>query len=231
MLEINKVHCGDCLELIKQIEDKSIDLILSDPPYNFEVVGGAFKSENPSTSRDYLSKIIDGGYGEFNPDSFLKEAKRVLKKIRMVVFCNRFLVEKYILFARENNLIFDIHIMAKNNPAPFKNNTYLSDIEYIMIIREHGTFFNKDSKFTDYKKFYLTNVKPNNEHPAQKPIEIIRKYLRVLSQEGDIVLDPYLGSGTTAFGCKQLNRKFIGIEINEKYCEIAKKRLNQEVLK
>ena len=228
-MEINKIYNGDCLELMKQIEDNSIDIIITDPPYNFEVVGGAFKSENPSTSRDYLSKIIDGGYGKFNPDSFLKEAKRVLKKIRMVIFCNRFLIEKYIAFARENNLIFDIHIMAKNNPAPFKNNTYLSDIEYIMVIREHGTFFNKKSEFNDYRKFFLTNVRGDNLHPAQKPIEIIEKYIRVLSDEGDLILDPYIGSGTTAIACIKTNRNFIGIEMNKEYFKMSEDRIQKEL--
>ena len=85
----------------------------------------------------------------------------------------------------------------------------------------HGGVINSDS------------LKGNNEsrfHPTQKPIQLLERILLEFTDEGDVVLDPYLGSGSTAIACKKLGRNFIGIEISSKYCRIAEDRLRQDIL-
>lgn len=226
---LNRVTCGDCLERMKELPDKSIDLTVCDPPYNFEAMGGGFyggkwhgKLNEP---RKYLSELSKNNCTEFNPILFLQELKRVMKRFNAVFFCNKFLVKDYIAFAVENGYTYDIHVMIKTNPIPAKQNHYLHDIEYIIVIRESGATFNLNEKFDLYHKHYTTTCKPNNLHPAQKTIEIIEKYIRVLSKEKDIIFDGYAGSFTTAVAAKRLCRNFIAFEISEQYCKIGEQRL------
>lgn len=117
--------------------------------------------------------------------------------------------------------------MAKSNPIPSYNNHHLSDLEYIIMIREKGSYFSKHKDIDDFRKFYLTSCK-KGVHPAEKPVDLIKRFIRLSSQENDIVLDPFLGSGTTAVAAKDLNRKYIGYEISKEYCQIAKKRIAVE---
>lgn len=123
--------------------------------------------------------------------------------------------------------MFDVHFMWKTNPIPAKNNHYLHEIEYIIYIKEKSSYFNNSSIFNNYKKSYKTQSRQNNIHPAQKPIGIIIKYIEISLPRNGIVLDCFAGSGTTAIACEQLNRKWIGIEISEEYCEIAAQRIDK----
>jgi len=226
---INQIIHGDCLEVMQDIPDKSIDLVLTDPPYNFEVKGGAFNKNNKSTKRKYLSELVDLKCDIFNPIDIINSLKRVMKKFNAVFFCNKFLLDKYIIIARENNFIFDVHIIGKNNPPPFNNNQYLNDIEFIFIMRENGCYFNMNTDYNNYRKIIMVNCVQKNIHPAQKNKNILIKYINVLSKKGDTILDPFAGSGTTAVACYETNRKYICIEKEEKYVNIAKKRLSDKM--
>lgn len=114
--------------------------------------------------------------------------------------------------------------MCKSNPIPAYNNHYMSDLEYIIVIREPGTYFSKAKDIELYRKWYMTNCK-KGIHPAEKPLELIRKFIQVGSPEGATVLDCFMGSGTTGVACKELNRNFIGIELDDKYYDLCCKRL------
>ena len=221
---------GDCLELMKDIPDKSINLIVTDPPYKFENQGGGFYAKNKSTKRVYLDSLKNINCCEFNPYEFLNILKPKLEKFYGYFFCNKTLIEDYIKFARDNKYNFDVLVMAKSNPIPSFNNHHLSDLEYIILIREKGTYFSKHKEIDDFRKYYLTSCK-KGLHPAEKPVELLERFIKVSSKENDIVLDPFMGSGSTGVACKQLNRNFIGIELDEKYFNIAKERINNTVRK
>lgn len=218
---------GDCMEILKDIPDKSVDLIITDPPYKFENQGGGFYAKNESTHRQYLDSLKKIKCCEFEPKIFLSKVKPKLKKFYGYFFCNKTLVDEYIKFAKENKYQYDILVMAKSNPIPAYNNHHLSDLEYIVMIREKGTYFSKHKNINDYRKFYITSCK-KGLHPAQKPIELIERYIKVSSNENDTILDCFMGSGTTGVACKNLSRNFIGIEIDEKYFNIAKERIESE---
>jgi len=115
---------------------------------------------------------------------------------------------------------------CKPNPLPTCCNKYLPDVEFIV----HG--FKSKRLFGDYKTKSSFHLHPcgnkETKHPNEKPIPVIHRLLRLGSLDGETVLDPFLGSGTTAVACEQLNRRWIGIEISEKYCEIAAKRIERE---
>lgn len=165
---------------------------------------------------------------EFAPYEFLNQLKPKLKKFYGYFFCNKTLIEEYIQFARDNKYNFDVLVMAKSNPIPSFNNHHLSDLEYIVMIREKGTYFSKHKNLDDFRKWYLTSCK-KGIHPSEKPIALVERFIKVSSKEGDIVLDPFMGSGTTGVACLNTERKFIGIEIDKDYFEIAQKRINTKL--
>ena len=117
--------------------------------------------------------------------------------------------------------------MAKSNPIPAKNNHFLHDLEYIVVIRETGAYFSANAPHKDYHKYSIVKSRTDNLHPAQKPIDVIAKYIRVLSEVGGRIADPFCGSGTTLLAARELGRKAIGAEINLEYCKMTRDRLNQ----
>lgn len=218
------LRLGDYAEVLNTIPDNSIDLIVTDPPYKFENQGGGFYSHKEPTYRQYLDSLEKIQCCEFEPTVFLNAVKPKLKQFYGYFFCNKTLVDEYIRFAKENRYQYDILVMAKSNPIPAYNNHHLSDLEYIVMIRDKGTYFSKHKTLDDYRKFYITNCK-KGLHPAEKPLELIQRFIRVSSKEGDTVMDCFMGSGTTGVACSNLNRSFIGIEIDEKYFTIASNRI------
>lgn len=126
----------------------------------------------------------------------------------------------------------DLLTWHKTNPMPTCNGTYLSDTEYLVFAREkgvglYGTYETKN-------KYWITPANVDDKqmwkHPTIKPLNIIENLVINSSKENDVVLDCFMGSGTTGVACKELNRDFIGIELNPEYFEIAKKRIMETSL-
>lgn len=131
-------------------------------------------------------------------------------------------------FIEEKNCLFEILVWCKTNPTPQTNNTWLPDIEYCLLFRESGTKLN-DGYDLKHKYFISSsNVEDKQlyKHPTIKPMELVKKHLLHSSNEGDTILDCFMGSGTTGVACKELNRNFIGIELDKEYYDIAVKRIN-----
>ena len=229
MLELNKIYNMDCLEGMKQLDDNSVDLINTDPPFKFDAHGSGFIKK---TKKKIFEKI-DYAFGhDFNPMPFLNQCCRIMKKFNMYVWTSKENIPVYLNWSIKNEFKFNILTWHKLNPMPLWNNTYLPDTEYCIYIREKGAFFNSNlHDWRLYRRYILTNIGlERNGHPTPKPTKVIKPSILVSSKPNDLVLDPYMGSGTTAVICKQLNRNFIGFEINPKYIEIANKRLQQETL-
>ena len=226
--EMVGLHLGDCFEIIPLIPDKSIDMILTDPPYEFiskDPIGGGFmKNEN----KKHLVNIKESFGMSFNPENFLNSIKRIMKKYNLYVFTNKNLLCKYIDFAESNDYKWDILVWLKPNPVPIFNGHYLIDKEYIVYIRETGATFNTNLNYNNYFTYYFHPVgggSKDTKHPTEKQIGLITRFAMISSNIDDIVLDPFMGSGTTGVACKNLKRRFIGIEKDEKYFEIAKRRI------
>jgi len=230
-METNKIYNMDCYEGMKLLADKSIDLIITDPPYEFI-------SKNPNGAgfmkkekKEHIHKVNTSIGMSFNPIQFLESTKRILKHMNMYVFCNKKLLLPYLQFIEDNNYSFDILLWAKPNPVPIFNGHYLIDKEYLIYIREKGAVFNSDTGYENYFTIFNHSIGSKKfDHPTVKPIKFIKKVMRISSNENDIILDPFMGSGTTAVACKELNRQYIGFEIQKQYCEIANKRLQQQTL-
>jgi DNA modification methylase len=221
------IYHGDCREILPYLEP--VDLVLTDPPYNFESKGGGFYGNwhgGGHEARKYIGDLDSLGCCSYEP----LEVLNILPSKYGYFFCNKTLLCKYIQYSEKNSLLFDVHVMHKTNPIPAKNSHFLHDLEYIVLIRPQGSFFNPNKSFKNYSKFFTTICKPNNLHPAEKPVALMKKYIDVSLNENGTVLDPFMGSGTTLVAAKQLGRKAIGIEISEKYCAVAVDRLRQKVL-
>lgn len=232
---------SDCIDAMKKTEAGKIDLIVTDPPYNLG---------NFMISRDTnLKKMRDNFFGSAgwdnlsyedwveSMDSFFAEAARVIKKGgSMIVFMAAIKVETTIAIAEKYGFYYKTTgIWHKLNPMPRNMNLhFVNSTEtwlYFTYKSRTGTFNNNGQVLHD---FIETAVTPANErkygkHPTQKPETLMAHFVEVLSNEGDWVLDPFMGSGTTGVVSKRLNRNFIGIELNEKYYEYAEARINEEV--
>ena len=322
--ELNKIYCMDCLEGLKKIPDKSVDLIVTDPPY-FNIMKTDWKGNKHTwdnqweTFSHYMYWIGEIG----------KEIKRVLKlngsfymfaddkncAYVQVELDKLFNLENSITWVKPNNMTikgwniyrsyanitekilfysnkWDVNSLGeiKKDSQLFNNlRQYCRDIrkyinysrakmfkllgngrsqhflepdgpqwdictketyqdliekckinlmqefrEYEDLRKEYEDlrrYFNPDSNFTDVWTFNIMGGKESlGKHPTQKPLKIIERIIKTSSKEAMTVLDPFMGSGTTALACKQLNRKFIGFEISPEYCKIANERLKQEVL-
>ena len=207
---INQVIQGDCLEVMKQMPDKCVDLVLTDPPYGI----GADRTAAQRSGKRGFGKGA-GTYAKYeNEDwdskipanNYFDEIKRVSKN--WIIWGGN-----YFGYLQDNGVL----IWNKGNSGNFKEGELAKVSKNLFKIFYH-------SRADAY-----INMIDFKGHPTQKPLELMRWCL-TLFPEAKIILDPFLGSGTTAVAAKQLGRKFIGIEISEKYCEIARGRLRQELL-
>lgn len=213
---------GDCLELMKNIEDNLVDLIVTDPPYKCISGGKPHKKGQPS---GILSKN-DGKIFEHNniePEVWIPELYRVLKEgSQCYIMVNTINLENYLRICRECG--FGLHSVLcwkKNNATPSR--WYMKNCEFTLFLRKGKakTINNVGSKMVHE----FDNIIGNKLHPTEKPVQLMEYYIANSSNIDDIVLDPFMGVGSTGVACKYLNRKFIGIELDNTYFEIAKRRI------
>lgn len=224
-----ELYNGDCIEILKQIKDKSVDLIVTDPPYDVDVNhdgGNLYHAKGFDKSNiELVESKIDNGY---DIELYNMEFVRVMKDINVYIWCNKVQIPDYFNFyVNKLKCKFDILCWHKGNALPTYSNKYLSDTEYCLYFRNSGKCF--PESYEDARTFYIApiNTKDKNiyGHPTIKPLDFTKKLVRNSSKKNDIVLDPFMGSGTTGVACKELERDFIGVEINEKYFAIAKNRI------
>lgn len=222
-MELDKIYNMDCLEGMKNIPDKSVDLIVTDPPYELETRGAGFHNK-----RDYYDEIADKGLSKGITEAFLIEMERVMKATNIYLFCNKNQLRMYFNFYKDKNC--DLLIWHKLNPIPVVCNKYLSDVEYIFFARDKGVKTYGD--YSTLSKVYTSNVNKTDlnkyNHPTIKPLPLVSTLIHNSSKPSDIILDPFIGSGTTAVACIKENRHFIGFEINENYYKIACNRIRAE---
>lgn len=222
-MEIDRIYLGDCLEMMRDIPDKSVDLIVTDPPYEFETRGSGFHKK-----RDYYDEIADKGLAKGIDESFLIEMDRVMKATNIYLFCNKNQLRMYFNFYKDKNC--DLLVWQKLNPIPVVCNKYLSDIEYVFFARDKGVRLGGD--YSTLSKVYTSNVNKKDlntyGHPTIKPLPFVQRLIINSSKEGDLVLDPFIGSGTTAVACIKERRHFIGFEIDKGYYDIASRRIKTE---
>ena len=215
----------DCYKLLKHIPSHSIDLVCTDPPYKIETQGAGFFNAKHLDKHQNQIKALKMSKG-FNI-KILDELVRVMKHINIYLWCSRLQLPDYMNYFANYRCNWNLLKWCKTNPAPCCGNSYLPDTEYCLYFRAKGVrvYGSYKTKHT----YYITpqNVKDKRKWkcPTIKPLPIIRNLVINSSKPNQIVLDPFMGSGTTGVACKKLNRKFIGCEINKKCFRIAQKRI------
>lgn len=223
------LHLGDCMDIMKTIEDKSIDLVITDPPYKIETSGGGLYTQADKQYVKELNSMKDG----FSED-VLDELCRIMKKINIYFFCSqKQIIPLLDYFVKKKKCNWNLLTWHKTNPVPACGNKYLTDTEFILFFREKGVkvYGNYNTKFTYYVTPLNQKDKKKYGHPTIKPQEILLNLVTNSSQEGDTVCDPFMGSGSTGVACKSLNRDFIGIEVDNNWYQIAQNRINEETIR
>ena len=222
------LYLGDCMDIMKTIEDKSIDLVITDPPYKIETSGGGLYTQADKQYVKELNSMKDG----FSED-VLDELCRIMKKINIYFFCSqKQIIPLLDYFVKKKKCNWNLLTWHKTNPIPACGNKYLTDTEFILFFREKGVkvYGNYNTKFTYYVTPLNQKDKKKYGHPTIKPQEILLNLVTNSSQEGDTVCDPFMGSGSTGVACKSLNRDFIGIEVDNNWYQIAQNRINEEII-
>lgn len=229
---ITKLILGDSLETIKKIPDKSIDLIVTDPPYEVITTGGGSINKVKKLDKS-LQDLEDANIANgYDIELFGKEFIRVMKEINIYLWCNKAQIPNYFdFYVNQHKCKFDIICWHKTNAMPTYSNKYLSDTEYLLYFRKgKGKCF--PQSYDDAKTFYIAPINQKDKklfnHPTIKPLDITEKIIRNSSKEGQLIYDPFMGSGTTGVACINLNRNFIGGEINNKYFTIAQQRMEDK---
>lgn len=235
-MELNRIYHESCLEGLKKLDDESVDLIFTDPPYyqfraqnvtslkNHKDVVTEFDFDGYSSEKEYLDFLLD----------VLKECYRVCKSGGVgYLFCGDDFVSYINRLVQEAGFNFRkvIH-WHKTNPFPAIHTRKMFSNSMEMMVH-----FSKGSPKTwnhkhvnEMHNFIQTPIcmgKERSKHKTQKPLKVCLPYIEISSNEGDVVLDPFMGSGTTAVAAAQLNRQFIGFELNPEYVEIGLKRLRE----
>lgn len=226
---MDEILLGDAYELIKQVPDRSVDLIVTDPPYLLEgwhVGTGLFKDrvngyvENMMGQKENLTEGFD--------ISILDEFVRAMKGINIYLWCNKEQIYDYLTyFVKERKCRFEIIVWAKANPSPFLNGHYLKDKEYCMYFWDDSVKVHP--KYENGRTFYHTSVNMDDKrkygHPTIKPEPIIENLILNSSEVGGVVMDPFSGSGTVCAVAKRLGRHWLGFEINPKWHQVSLDRL------
>jgi len=220
---VSDLRLGDCLEVMQTIPDKSVDLCLTDPPYNI--------ARNNNFSTMGRAGIDFGEWDKgFDLFSYIDQVSRILKKDGSFVVFNAWRNLGAIADYAETQGFEtkDMVRLEKSNPMPRnRDRRYITDYECAIWFVKKGakwTFNRQDGKYQRPK--FVASIE-SGLHPTQKNLNLMENLLKIHSNQGDMVIDPFMGSGTTGVACKNLGRKFIGIEQDANYFEIAKKRINE----
>lgn len=227
-----RIYNRDSYKLIEEFLSKNyeVDHIITDPPYNIS------KDNNFSTMKSAKRQGVDFGLWDkkFDLFSWIETYSKLLRKDgSFIVFCSYRYISFIIEIMEENNLVVkDVIKWIKTNPMPRNiNRRYVQDTEYAIWAVKKGAkwIFNKPDDVTYSRAEFRTSTVSGNErtmHPTQKSLKLMKEIIKIHTNENDVILDPFMGSGTTGVAALELNRNFIGAEIDTEYFNIALDRLN-----
>jgi len=233
----NRFICGDTIETMKQLPDESIDLVVTSPPYNLKNSSG--NGMKDGRGGKWRNAELINGYATYNDcmpheeyvqwqRNCLSEMMRVLKNDGAIFYNHKWRVQRGLLQDRQDIVggfpVRQIIIWRRKGGINFNPGYYLPTYEVIYLIAKPK--FRLTPKSNSYGDIWEFSQEMNNPHPAPFPVDLIERI--ITSTYAQIVLDPFMGSGTTAIAARNQNRDFIGIDISPDYCSMAQKRLNGE---
>ena len=212
-MEKNKIFNENCIEGLKKIPSKSVDCIIIDPPYGINYHSGYYKNGNPHkpiANDDTLFIPIDDLWRVLKPTG----AMFIFFSHKVPLIDKR--VKNIIIWVKNNWTAGDLY---KDFGNQYECIAYMPKDDFKLHSKRYSNIWKFDRISAD-----------NLLHPTQKPESIIRRLIETATDKGDLVLDCFMGSGTTAVACKQMDRNFIGFEIEKTYVDIAERRLSQKTL-
>lgn len=236
-MKLNFIECIDCLEYLRSLPDSCVDLVVTDPPYNVSQ-----KSDLKFKGLNVKKNFGEWDFG-FDPEPVMQELKRVLKSNGQIfVFCATKQIPIYMNLFEKEWFFRNLLVWNKTNPAPRLSKTnFVFANEYIVYaINDKKT---KPGQVTfnwqGHKEMCNTLVTSalqgkerlkefgKTAHPTQKPLSILKKLIQIASNQGDNVLDCFMGVGSTAHACIETGRNYLGCELDKKYCDMANNRLEK----
>lgn len=214
---------GDCLDLLARMEEGCIDLLVTDPPY--KTISGGDSGNRPkgmlSGNRKLFKHQSDIEIHDWMPLVF-----KVLKEeSHAYIFTNSLNLKE--MLDESEKAGFQLHnilVWEKNNCTP--SQFYMKNCEYVLFLRKgKAKWINNIGASKTVHQF--NNILGKKTHPCEKPVDLLRFYIENSSKEGDMVLDPFMGTGSCGVACVQTGRRFLGIEKDEMYFNLAKERLNE----
>ena len=225
---INKVHCADCLQFKRQIPDKSIDLIVTDPPYgiNFKSPWQTYQKHIANDSFDDWLIILP---------QMLKEFKRVLTDSGCCCCCcggggKTPVTAIFTIEAIKHFNLIQTLVWRKFIGLGWRYRPSYENIVILSKDKDNYSFYDESKSCSNVIEGINQDIPIEGEHPTQKLVQLMSRLIQTHSKAGDLILDAFAGGGSTLVAAKELGRRFIGIEIEPKYVEIANRRLQQEYL-
>jgi len=229
----------DCIEGLKELDDNSVNCIVTSPPYNKKGLLGKTKLGNQIWGK---FNIDYNTYGDDMPEeeyqawmiALLNECHRVIKPDGSIFFNHkprRYKNRSYLptdFIQHSNAELYQLIIWDRRNSPNIRNDVLVPCTEHIYWLCKDKPKVFRDSIQPEYKT-EVWNITPERQkkHPAPFPEQLVRNCIQLSTEEGDLVLDPFMGSGTTAAVSQMLNREWIGFDIDEKYVKITNDRLNE----
>ena len=226
----HRLLCGDSTDseqVAKLMNGERADMVFTDPPYLGEMGKGGFSKDlKLQKSKDKKIDEIRSIYN-FDPTHTFPIIELIKKEITNIfLFCNKNLVPKYLNYCIDTGRLFDILTWHKTSFIPANNNTYFPDTEYLIKIKDKGAYFKTGlGDSVNYGKYWVLNNKDKEAHPTVKPQEIIKDCVLICTKENDLIIDLFLGSGSTMVAAHQLKRKCYGMELDPKYCQVIVDRM------
>ena len=230
-MELNKLYLGDTRLLLPKIETGSIDLIVTDPPYKMTARGGV-----GSTGGMLKKSIVNSGnvfnHNDIKPKEYLSDFYRVLKTdAHCYIMTNHINLQDILNSATDIGFHF-VKSLIWDKGNKIMGTYYMSQFEYILFFRKGANkpinnFGTSDILRIPNKKMGNTDD-GGNYHDTEKPIALMKVLIENSSQEGELVLEPFAGIGSTLLACVESKRNYIGFEIDEKYYNISNQRLKKE---
>jgi len=220
----HRLLCGDSTDsdqVAKLMNGEKADMVFTDPPYKIETEGGCKGITGEALRKQ--GKDIEF-ISDFNPSDFLNTMPLVFENKRMnaYVFCNKDLLPDYLVWARDSGYSFNVLIWKKPNAIPI-GDSHRPDIEYLLLFRK-SAIWNNSLKDVNYSRCLEFN-RESGLHPTMKPIELISNEMKISSNVNSLIVDFFLGSGSTMVASHQLKRKCYGMELDPKYCDVILRRM------
>lgn len=218
----HRLLCGDSTDsdaVVKLMNGKKADMVLTDPPYNFTTTTVNYKHNTKSVRKSHAKVDF---ISNFRTDE-LCNILNLLDINCIYIFCNKKLIKEYINQFEQYS--FNILFWKKQSQSPLYSGDYLADVEYILYFMKPGKIWNTNNKYENYYRCREVNSLRNEIHPTTKPIELLIPFIENSSNINSLILDLFLGSGSTMVAAHQLRRKCYGMELEPKYCQVIVDRM------